>query len=309
MMTMKEFASNVEQHILEHLPEEFAGATVDVTEVVKDRDKHLFGLSVKKEGGNYAPILYLDDFYQKHCCDEISDLKDAMQQIAKAYLEIAALTPRFEMPELTKENVKDHLRLRLVNTEWNEDGLKDLVCKHLDSGLSLTAVMDVGKDGFTRISKKMAESLGYDESEMLEDAMGNTVRNSPAKLVDLRKVLFCLAGNSNGKDEDNLLSCVQSPEDTPPVLVLTTNEQFEGAVTICYPGVTEKISQVVGGNYYVLPSSIHELLIMPDNGLVDPKDLRKMIRSVNAQEVSPSEQLGDDPLYYNAATGLLKIAG
>ena len=48
---------------------------------------------------------------------------------------------------------------------------------------------------------------------------------------------------------------------------------------------------------------------MPDNGMIEPKGLRAMIRAVNTHEVHPSEQLGDGPLYYDAETGLLKIAG
>ena len=308
MMTMKKFANNVEQHILEYLPEEFAGASVLLQEVVKDADKRLFGLSVKKKDVDYAPVLYLEGFYQKHYFEELSDMEDVMHEIAKAYLEISAITQDFDIPELTRDGVKSRLRLRLINTKRNKENLKNLVHKSLDSGLSMTVVIDIDKHRAARVTKDMAEMLSYDEAAMIKDAMENTAQNHPATLLDLHRVLFGLMG-SGIRSEENLLNGGQTSDEIPGVMVLSTADQFEGSVAICYPGITKKISEVVEGSYYVLPSSIHEVLVMPDNGMIDPEQLKAMIRSVNTAEVAPHEQLGDAPLFYDSQTGLLKIAG
>ena len=61
-----------------------------------------------------------------------------------------------------------------------------------------------------------------------------------------------------------------------------------------------------GTNYYVLPSSIHELLILPDNGSMQLSELEAMVREVNATQVAPEDRLSDKVQYYDRETKLLQ---
>ena len=64
-------------------------------------------------------------------------------------------------------------------------------------------------------------------------------------------------------------------------------------------GVLDKIGDLMDSNFYVLPSSIHEVLIVPDNGNMQTKELENMVREVNASQVLPEDLLSDKVQYYD----------
>ena len=68
----------------------------------------------------------------------------------------------------------------------------------------------------------------------------------------------------------------------------------------------EKVAELLGTNYYVLPSSIHQLLILPDNGSMQLSELEAMVREVNATQVAPEDRLSDKVQYYDRETKLLQ---
>ena len=72
--------------------------------------------------------------------------------------------------------------------------------------------------------------------------------------------------------------------------------------------MTRQISEIVGGDYFVLPSSIHEVLILPDHGQIPVKDLLMMVKEVNEAEVLPEEQLGNKVLHFRADLQKLQVA-
>ena len=67
----------------------------------------------------------------------------------------------------------------------------------------------------------------------------------------------------------------------------------------------KKVGELLGADYYVLPSSIHEVLVLPDNGEMDVKELESMVRDVNAAEVAPHELLSDKVQFYDRASRIL----
>jgi hypothetical protein len=70
----------------------------------------------------------------------------------------------------------------------------------------------------------------------------------------------------------------------------------------------QRISEIVGGDYYVLPSSIHEILIVPDNGDYSSTQLMQMVMAVNKNELMPQNKLADKVLLYRSDLALLTVA-
>ena len=70
----------------------------------------------------------------------------------------------------------------------------------------------------------------------------------------------------------------------------------------------KRIGEIVGGDYYILPSSVHELLIIPNRGNFKANELADMVQSVNNQMVSKDEQLGNKVLFYRADMDRLIVA-
>ena len=91
-----------------------------------------------------------------------------------------------------------------------------------------------------------------------------------------------------------------------PIYILTNQDKLNGASVSAQEGVLEKVAELLGTNYYVLPSSIHELLILPDNGSMQLSELEAMVREVNATQVAPEDRLSDKVQYYDRETKLLQ---
>ena len=85
-------------------------------------------------------------------------------------------------------------------------------------------------------------------------------------------------------------------------------DRFSGASALFYPGMTERIAEIMGGSFFVIPSSVHEVLIKPDDGSMSPLELARMVKTVNDEAVSPSERLGNRVLYYDEEAKTLSVA-
>lgn len=86
--------------------------------------------------------------------------------------------------------------------------------------------------------------------------------------------------------------------DDDPMLALTTTEQFNGAGVIFCDRVLQKIYEKMG-DYYILPSSIHEVLIVPATCGLDRDELKEMVCTVNRDQVAPEDQLSDEVYFYD----------
>ena len=80
--------------------------------------------------------------------------------------------------------------------------------------------------------------------------------------------------------------------DGSPMTILTTRGAANGAGVIFCDSVLQKIREKIG-NFYILPSSIHEVLIVPVSGGIELDYLEEMVRTINATEVSPEDRLSD----------------
>lgn len=71
-----------------------------------------------------------------------------------------------------------------------------------------------------------------------------------------------------------------------------------GACSILYPGMLEQLAERIGGDYYMIPSSVHEFLLVPREREQDREELKKMIAEVNRTELPPEEVLSDHLYLY-----------
>ena len=311
-MTKEEFIRLVTEHVLEYLPESYQGKQVEVTERAKNNDTLLHGLTIHggKEGAEAVPMLYLDAYYDSYRFGQ-ENIEDVVHQIAADYEKAVRSIPSFDLPEMTKDGIKDKVFVKLVSTRLNSERLKDLVSLPVDGGFSLTVYIDMNvprNDAMIQITKDLAERMDYPERELVQDAMRNTVEKHPAWLVEMDKVMMNVAGLRALTNGDNLLSPEPAEADNLSMLVLTNGDKFFGASALFYPEIQKKIGDVTGGSYYILPSSVHELIILPDNGSFNERELAQMVQSVNSSEVQPEEQLGNKVLFYHAASDRLMVA-
>lgn len=312
-MDKSKFIELVTSHILEYLPKEFQDARIEVIERAKNNDTMLHGLiirSVEKKDIEAAPIFYLEPYYDAYRFGE-KDLEDVMHELARDYLQVIRNMPQYNLPEMTREGIGDKVFVKVVNTRSNQELLKDLVNLPVDGGFSLTVYIDMDtprKDAMIQITKDMASRMNFDERELIQTAMKNTVQAHPAELVEMKKVMMDISGLRKLEPGDNLLQDNPLPAEDLSMLILSNSDKFFGATALFYPDVQAKVADATGGSYYILPSSVHELIVLPDNGTFEERELARMVQSVNSCEVRPEEQLGNKVLYYNASMDRLMVA-
>jgi len=138
--------------------------------------------------------------------------------------------------------------------------------------------------------------------QLHEDAIANSQRMLPAQLDSMQNMLF---GMMTPGASDTLRD---EPYPGSTMLVLTNNVQLNGAAALFYPGVMDQAAERLGGNFIVLPSSTHEVIMIPADGMTDFRSLEQMVKDINRSQVAPEERLSDHVYHYDAQERLFERA-
>ncbi|MBR0482275.1 MAG: hypothetical protein IJJ48_07380 [Firmicutes bacterium] len=206
------------------------------------------------------------------------------------------------------EDIKDKLRVRLTDIKENKEKLADLLYKTVGCGLALSVYIEVqGQDdeiGIADLPAAIATKFeGVDLAGVFEDALKSSVSSEPPTLCAIQDILF---GSIAGYEPADFLKGGPAPEDG--MFVLSTTDRNLGAAALFYPGIKEKIGDLFGRDYFVLPSSVHEVLILPDNGVMAPSELALMVKEINANEVGPQDRLCNRVFRFRTETQELTVA-
>jgi len=98
------------------------------------------------------------------------------------------------------------------------------------------------------------------------------------------------------------------PDDPSPIWVATVEGGQNGACILQYPDFLDQAAETLGGDFYVLPSSIHEVLCIADDGSMELSHLEEMVRSINEAEVAPADRLSDNVFHYDSEEHIFENA-
>ena len=88
--------------------------------------------------------------------------------------------------------------------------------------------------------------------------------------------------------------------------VLSNKTGINGASIILDEEFMENVYKRIGKDFYILPSSIHEVLAVADDGYMDAKDMQMMVYEINRSQVSVEDRLSDHVYKYTKETGLVR---
>lgn len=199
------------------------------------------------------------------------------------------------------DTAKSRLFVRLLNCDRNSDILKNVVHKTLgDIALTVCAIVDNRENLIsTKILKSMVEKWRKTETDIFNEALENTYRATPPRIYKWEGVLCdeSYAGESFMNDED-----VCDLDKSFSGNILSTTRKTNGAVAVFLPGVAEKISELLDSDFYMIFTSIHEVMIHSTGSGVDLKDL-KLVLQDTLREATPSSDYLTSRIYkYNRRT-------
>lgn len=307
IMSMDEFVNAVAGELANYLPDYAGTVVVEPIEVIKVNDQRLRGITIRESGREAAMTLYLDDAYERYCS---RDDKDITRECIMRELAVTFVSNRFiSRPEdvsIKWEDVRDSLTLRLVEKKRNKAFLEDRPYSDAGSGLALVYDINMGKNRNSEwranLTNHMLESLNISPEDLLDQAMKSAQEIEPAMLSEMSQNIF-------GLPRTNLLEG-GAPHDMADaaglqggMYVLTNKSATFGASAMFYPDVKERIAEILGEGYFALPSSLHEMILVPDSSGVEIRQLQEMVREANRTVVEPKDILSDNVFHFSRGDG------
>ena len=203
------------------------------------------------------------------------------------------------------DKMKETLAMEVVSAERNADLLTTVPHKDMeDMAVVYRFVIStgVGESGSVLVTNKMLDEYGITPEQLHADAMKNAPEVRPMEIKGMGEVLAEQMGIENAE----MLGFAIPPEQDQ-MLVASVKGNVHGAGVLAYEDFMDKASDRVGGSFFILPSSIHEILIIPDNGQFDLKSLENMVREVNATTVDPVDKLTDNVYHYDAQDKVFEL--
>ena len=313
-MEMKVFCEKVKA-ALEELTEE--GMEVRISEVRKNNGLVLHGVSVIDPKVNITPTVYLEKFLQSY--EEGEAFENIIRNI-KTVLDANRLEEDFDVTVYTDfQKAKERIVYKLVNVPRNHELLEEVpYVPFLDMAVVFYYLLDEQQaDGHATILVRNTHQAywGITTEELYEVAGENTVKLLPPMMRNMEDMMRQIltrefteyANQKNPWDPewpekmsiDDLIGQVVGEEHRVPMYVLTNQSRYYGAVSMLYPELLKCIGEAMECNFYVLPSSVHEVIILQDLGVEDVSVLMDMVREVNETEVCAEEVLSDSVYYYD----------
>ena len=297
MSFKKEFVSQCRSALCETGTEDMK---IEERKVSKAQRGVLNGILFRKDGMDCAPTFYIEDFYKSYRDGtSISDLSHAAIETALQSMNMAGIFARDSFDMLGDT---DLLRVRMLNKGSNKEYLKGIPFRELSCGFVFISEIGLGEYGAV-ITDALLKEYEMTADELFDTAIKNTVEKYPAVLHDL--------GESVISDPENCVNLLKmpsgmAPADAGPGFVLTNSRFFWGAGALFYPGVIDRIHELMGGDFYVLPSSVHELILIAADDK-DPQQLADLVRLANRSVVKEDEMLADD-LYICRSGKLCRVS-
>lgn len=300
MMSFEDFKQNVADSIKNHLPEKYEDAEISISTMTKNNDTKLTGITLKQEEGNVSPCIYLNDYYKAY--EEGADLDELIGKLAEIY--VSNDNKEYDVNQLTDfEAVKDKISCRVINAEHNEEYLKDK--PHTDiEDLAVVYSVVLGKDNdgvySVMVDDRMLNSYGITVDELHETAVDNLSKQD-VSFKSMRDTVMEMMFPNGVSENDPFMAMMLPPEeDMPDMYVLTNEGGLYGASEILNTPFMDEIATQLGGDYIVLPSSVHETLIVPMSEDLDREALENMVQEVNVGAVRPEDRLSDHVYQYDS---------
>lgn len=275
-----------------------AGLYVKIMQVLKNNSVKFDSLAVVKEGSiTTTALYYLQEYYSGYLSGEGID--DIVAGIVRT---LDSTKPQDVADVLGDVGVcQEHVVCRLVSYKKNQQFLKEVPYKRfLDLAVVFYCTFKQGTDGYYsfHLTNEFFRKWGMSGEELYSVAVKNSGKLFPVSCKSLESVVRSIC---------NTADFPELPAGLPGMpFVLTNKDGMYGAAVMLYPDCLRNVCATLG-NVYVLPSSIHEVLLIPESIAGDAGGLKKMVQDVNRSCVDATEILSDCVYSYCVDTNGIEI--
>lgn len=267
-----------------------SGMDLQIHTALKNNGNERTGISISNKEVNASPTIYLEEFYEQF---KLGMSLDAIAEKIVSIYEDVKLSDSVPVNRIRNfPEIRSKIAYRLIHAEKNTELLQTMphILYH-DLAIVFFILFEVDDAGTATIpiTNPFLDLWKTDTQTLYEIAQKNTPSLLPATFKPMRVVIDELLSRPG---EDNVL-------EDDVMFVLTNPLRSFGAACILYPGILEQIACQLGENFYILPSSIHEVIMIAESRSPSVDELSLLVQNTNHTQVNPEEVLSDTVYYYN----------
>lgn len=283
------------------------GYEVKINHIIKNNSIELEGLVILKSGDTLSPNIYLNDYYEQYI--EGINLESIIEKIIvihenSKYNDLAQNTNYYDF-----ELMKSFIIYRIINNDKNKELLKTIpYISFLDLAITFHCLIQSNGEGIgtIRITHDLLMHWNTSIEVVTELARINTPRLFPPLIRSMEDVINDILNNDNNYLNSNETDVTLEAEIMPikqeelqsNMYVLSNVKGINGASCLLYPEIIKKFANQRNSDFYILPSSIHELILIPIRNTMKLSDLAAMVSDVNDTQVATEDVLSNHVYIY-----------
>lgn len=301
-MTLENFTNLIKEEVTKRIGED---EVCKIHKIIKNNDTEMIGLNITRQKVNIAPTIYLNNFYDEYMKDTLT-IEEIVSEIVKLNEE-HKIKQSVDMTEIMDfENVRERIIFKLVNTKRNEKFLEDVphieICD-LSIFFQYLVAEENESSSYITIHYMHQELWSLSIEEMYKLSLINTPKLKKVCLFNMRDLL-CNLAEANKEELEPLVNKMPFPY---PMYVLSNQNRIAGAGVILYPGVLKKFAEAIEDDFYIIPSSIDEVILFPAKLEIETDYMIDMIKEINEKELSPEIVLSDSLYFYKKSEDKFEI--
>ncbi len=279
----------------------------DLNQVQKNNGLLFDGLMIRCNMDKIIPSIYLNPYYEEYQNGKAAI--DIVEEVIKAYDGAKTETERIAIPaRMEFEEVRARVIYRLVNYEKNQILLQSHPhYRLLEFAVTFHCLIKQDEEGIgsVRITEEHRKSWGVSIEELRNAAMENTKHRFPAIIRPMEDIVYDSIKQKSWTSEKEVVTLPTYFNSS--MYVLTNSSGINGAGCLLYQGLLELFYKQLGSDFYILPSSIHELILVPVGEERNREHLEQMVKEINQTQVAIEEILSDTVYNYESIRDRLLV--
>ena len=283
------------------LQEEYTDGEVYIQSVRKNNNTRKEGIIVWEKGEEVVSGINLKALYR--CYQEMGDMELCVQLVKMLVSKKKELN--LESIPATWEECQGRITMRLIHTEWNREYLQTVPhIEFLDLSVTFYLMLQKLEEGICTIpiTNAFMEFLGISIEELHQEGLQNLREKGRFEIHTLSAYMAELL--EEGQDEPETVQTIS--EDS---YVMLSDNRIFGSSGMLATEILMGFAERRNDDFYILPCSVHELILVPVSTNVSPDYLREVVQEVNEESVLPEERLSDAVYYFSRETGMVQAVG
>ena len=296
----KEFTEDIKEKLYE-----MGYGDVDIKiNNIKKVNRDYEAMNVVPEGGVMGVSFNLEEIFTKF--EQSGDYDSVLKNTTSFVANGIDTAPKTDIDNLLNyEEMKNKLSIEVISAEANKELLLNIPHDRIEDLAAVYRFVlkseSTGKASIL-VSNEMMQKMGITHEQLKNDALYNAPIIRPAVIKGMNEVIKELMG----KEAYEIANGTGNVEES--VYVATVPDKDSGAGVLSYQNFMDQAAERVGGDFFILPSSIHEILIVKDDGEMKAELLRNMVQQINRTELMPEDKLSDNVYHYDSKEHIFELA-